>query len=548
GGNIVSLEAALLSRNARLSSSLTTGQFLGSHDEDGFLATTAGGDLGKLRVAAALQLTAKGIPVIYYGEEINLSGPDGYGKEGNNRYDMQFENLTAEQQKTLTHYQKLLAARNKYLDVFAAGDRSKVAGSDADGYVVFKRSYQNDSVWVGLNTTSQAKQVTFTADGITKAAELDAVYGGADVTVAGNKVTVTIPAKEDGGTVILAKQEAQETPDTPQQPQPTTVEATGVTLSQTEATVERGKDITLTATVVPTAATDKKVTFTSSNEKVATVDDTGKVTAVEKGTATITAKTANGKTATCAITVIVPATKVYVDQSFTIKKGQSKTLTATLVPSDTTDKVTWTSSNTKKVTVDAKGKIKAVAAGTAKITATTDSGKKAVCTVTVVAKAKKATKVTIGKTSKTMKVGEVKQLKVTVKPAKTTDAVTYKSSKKNVVAVAKNGVLTAKKPGTATITVKAGKKKATIKITVNEPATAVTLNKTTATIKKGKTLKLKATLTPKNSNDTLTYTSSKKSVATVNKKGVVTGKKKGTATITVKTSSGKKATCKVTVK
>ena len=147
-----------------------------------------------------------------------------------------------------------------------------------------------------------------------------------------------------------------------------------------------------------------------------------------------------------------------------------------------------------------------------------------------------------------MNVGDAKQLKVTVTPATSTDTVTFKSSKKSVIAVDKNGVMTAKKPGKATITVKAGSKKTTVKITVKQPATAVSLNKTAVTIKKGKTFKLKATLTPKNSTDKVTYKSSKKNVATVDKKGVIKAKKKGTATITVKTASGKKATCKVTVK
>jgi len=545
-GNLDSVEEAMESRNAKLSSSLTTGQFLGSHDEDGFLATTAGGDTAKMKVAAALQLTAKGIPVIYYGEEINLSGPEGYGKQDNNRYDMQFDNLSEEQQAMLAHYKKLLAARNAYSNVFASGDRSKVAGSDTDGYIVFKRSTDSENVYVGLNNTGEAKQVTFN---VSETGILYNAYSGEDVAVNNGKVTVTLPANADGGTFILAtKSEESEEAINPVKPvQPTTVVATGITLDQSEASIAVGRSINLKATVTPANATDKTVTFKSSNEKVATVTADGKVTAVAKGSATITATTANGKSATCKITVTVPATKVYVNQSLTIKKGQSKTLTATIVPADSTDKLTWKSSAPKKVSVDKNGKIKAVATGSAKITVTTDSGKKATCKVTVVKSAKKATKVTIDKTAKTMKIGEVRQLKVTVKPAKTTDQVTFSSSKKSVIAVAKNGVMTAKKPGKATITVKAGKKKAKIQLTVSQPSTAVTLNKTSATIKKGKTLKLKATLTPKNSTDTLKFTSSKKSVATVNSKGVVTAKKAGTATITVKTSSGKKATCKVTV-
>ena len=206
---------------------------------------------------------------------------------------------------------------------------------------------------------------------------------------------------------------------------------TGITLSATEANIERGKELTLTATVAPADATNKAVVFTSDNEKVATVTSEGVVKAVATGSATITATTVNGKSATCKVTVIVPATKVFVNQSLILKKGKTLQLTASVLPADSTDKLTWKSSNTKKVTVSATGKIKAVATGSATITVTSDSGKKATCKVTVVKKAVKATKVTIKKTSKTMNVGDVKQLKVTVKPSKTTDTVTFKSSKKS---------------------------------------------------------------------------------------------------------------------
>ena len=620
-GNLETVESELEARNSLLSSSLTTGQFLSSHDEDGFLATKAGGDTAKAKVAAALQLTAKGIPVIYYGEEVALSRLNLFGDQDNNRYDMQFDNLTAEQKSMLAHYQKLLAARNMYADVFAAGNRTKVAGSDADKYIVFKRSTASDSVYVALNINTEPQEVTFSVSGNDV---LYNAYSGENVDVKDGEVTVTIPASKDGGTVILGAEKtlsgitvdapaktaykngeeldltglvvtgyyggsrviiqsdaykvdaskynknvagtyeivvsyggfsksfnvsvakADEQPKEPEQPKD--IEVTGVTLSQTEASVERGKELTLKATVAPANATNKSVVFTSDNEKVATVTSEGVVKAVATGTATIKATTLNGKNATCKITVIVPATKVFTNQNLKIKKGQTLQLTASVLPADSTDKLTWKSSNTKKVTVTAKGKIKAVATGSATITVTSESGKKATCKVTVVKKAVKATKVTIKKTSKTMNVGDVKQLKVTLKPSGTTDTVTFKSSKKSVISVEKNGVLTAKKPGKAKITVTAGKKKATITITVKQPATTVKLNKTSATIKKGKTLKLKATLTPKNSTDTLTFKSSKKSVATVNKNGVVTAKKKGKATITVKTSSGKTAKCKITVK
>lgn len=540
-GSLETVESALEARNSLLSNSLTTGQFLSSHDEDGFLASKAGGDTAKAKVAAALQLTAKGVPVIYYGEEIALTGMNLFGDQDNNRYDMQFEDLTEEQEAMLAHYQKLLAARNMYADVFAAGNRTKVAGSDADGYMVFKRSTAAESVYVALNNNTEAKEVTFSVSGNDATSLYDA-YNGTEVPVKDGKVTVTIPANSDGGTVILGAEKvladivvttpyktaykqgetldltglvvtgyyggsrvviqpdaytvnttkynkdvegtyeivvsygdysksfkvsvvkADSEPQAPQQPKE--IEATGVTLSETAATIAKGKTLTLTANVAPADASNKAVVFTSDNEKVATVTSDGVVTAIAAGSATITATTINGKSATCKITVTIPATKVYLNQSLQLKKGATLKLTASVLPTDSTDKLTWKSSNPKKVSVNANGKIKALKTGSATITVTTESGKTAKCKVTVVKKATKATKVKIKSTSKTMKVGAVKQLKVTIKPAKATSTLRFKTSNKNVVSVAKNGVITAKKKGKATITVIAGKQRATITIRV----------------------------------------------------------------------------------
>lgn len=146
--------------------------------------------------------------------------------------------------------------------------------------------------------------------------------------------------------------------------------------------------------------------------------------------------------------------------------------------------------------------------------------------------------------------GKSVTVKATVTPSNTTDKVTWSTSNKKVATV-KNGKISAKKKGTATITAKAGSKKATVKVNVASKATKstkVTLNKKKASLKVKKTLTLKATMKPAKSTDTLKWSSSNKKVAKVDKYGKVTAVKKGTATITVKTSSGKKAACRITVK
>ena len=161
----------------------------------------------------------------------------------------------------------------------------------------------------------------------------------------------------------------------------------GVKLNKTKATIEKGKTVTLTATVTPSTLSDKSVTWKSSNKKVATVSSKGKVKGVKAGTATITCTSkATGLSATCEVTVGY----VKLDQTeVTVKAGKAVTLKATVYPSSLEDRsVTWKSSNTKVATVSSKGKVKGVKAGTATITCTSKAtGLKTTCIVTVTAAA-----------------------------------------------------------------------------------------------------------------------------------------------------------------
>lgn len=162
----------------------------------------------------------------------------------------------------------------------------------------------------------------------------------------------------------------------------------------------------------------------------------------------------------------IPSTVVTVaKKSIYLKKGDKYSLSYILAPLNTTDTVTFASSNKKVATVSTAGKITAKAQGTAKITITTSSGKVANVKVNV---AKKATKTKSLKVSKkmTMKAGQVQFIKYTRKPAKATEKVTFKSSQKAVVSVDSNGKLIAVKKGKAKITIKSGKKKAVCTITV----------------------------------------------------------------------------------
>ena len=170
------------------------------------------------------------------------------------------------------------------------------------------------------------------------------------------------------------------------------VAVTGITLDQTTLELKEGQSATLSATITPENATDKTVTWSSSDETIATVSSTGTVSAVKEGSATITVTTKDGnKTATCTVTVTkdtetVAVTSVSLDKtSLTLEKDQTAVLTATVAPDNATDKtVTWSSSEETVATVSSDGTVTAIGAGEATITVTTKDGNKtATCTVTV---------------------------------------------------------------------------------------------------------------------------------------------------------------------
>lgn len=249
-GNISSVEKFLSARNSALNNTYMTGQFLSSHDEDGFKAALMNGKkytedeaTSAALVAATLQLTAKGIPVIYYGEEVGLSGLNNYPYQ-TNRYDMDFS-LATEDNVTYQHYKNLLSIRNAYTDVFARGSRTVVASSDEEGYDVVSRSYGGTTLYVGMNIKDTVKEVKVPVS-LAAGTEVKDLYSGATYTVGSDKtVTVTIPAAKDGGTVILTevKKTVDPTPADPgkKDPTPTPVKKDGVISVTDKAAIETKK-------------------------------------------------------------------------------------------------------------------------------------------------------------------------------------------------------------------------------------------------------------------------------------------------------------------
>ena len=237
------------------------------------------------------------------------------------------------------------------------------------------------------------------------------------------------------------------------------VNVTEVTLDKTELTLTEGGTETLTATVKPDNADNRKVTWSSDKTEIATVDGAGKVTAVKAGEAVVTVTTEDGgKTASCKVTVkakAVNVTEVTLDRTeLTLTEGEAETLTATVKPDNADNrKVTWSSDKTEIATVDGAGKVTAVKAGEAVVTVTTeDGGKTATCKVTVKAKVVPVTGVDVKPWSVTIGANGTTKLTCTVAPSNATNRnVRWESDNPSVATVDSDGNVRAVSAGVAKV-------------------------------------------------------------------------------------------------
>lgn len=211
-GNISSVENSLQKRNNAINNTSVMGSFLSSHDEDTLQYKLVNESkiseeeaYNLMKVAATLQITAKGQPVLYYGEEIGQGGANNWPYQTNRRdFDWtELEKQKADSNSIYNHYKTMLAIRNTYTDVFARGNRSTVAASDAEGYEVISRSYGNSTLYVGMNVKEAEKEVVIPV-AESAGTVLKNLYDGKTYTVSADRnVSVTIPAAKDGGTIVL---------------------------------------------------------------------------------------------------------------------------------------------------------------------------------------------------------------------------------------------------------------------------------------------------------------------------------------------------------
>lgn len=325
------------------------------------------------------------------------------------------------------------------------------------------------------------------------------------------------------------------------------IQVTGVKLNATDIQLYETATKMLIPTIQPSNATNKAVTWASSDDSVASVNADGVVTARSKGVAVITCITKDsGCIAKCTVTVLktIMSKAVSLDaKSLKIYDGKSATLRATIKPDNVSIKsLSWKTSNKKVATVSSNGVIKAINPGTCVITVTTkDTGKTASCKVQVVATPVK--RVDLNKSTLTLAMDKTYQLKATTTPAYATNQkVTWKTSNKNIVAVSKTGKIKGIAPGTATITVitQDGNKKATCTVTVKRPKIqSLAVDNPQMELALGSKKQITVIPYPRAASATkVKFSSSNKSVAKVNANGVVKGVGEGIAIISIIPNDG----------
>ena len=334
------------------------------------------------------------------------------------------------------------------------------------------------------------------------------------------------------------------------------VTITNIKMEKNTVEIEKGKSYKMTVTFTPSNATSTELTWSSSNEKVATVKN-GEITAVAPGTCMITVKSTNGNIDTCLVKVTGagsynPVESIKIDSTdVSLNKGTSYNLSYEIEPSESINLVTWESSDESIATVE-NGVVYALKGGETTVYAKSGTISKSV-KVTVVGENKqeeKKAEFMLNQTEISMTQGET----YTLGTNDSSIPLTWVSSNVNVATVDSSGNIKAVGKGEAIITAKTSNGsyydcKVTVyakEATPTQERDKITLNTSSLSMNVGDRVRLVETVTPSNNVSNVTWSSSDPSVATVSG-GEVTAVKNGTTTITAKLPNGEKAECVVTV-
>ena len=326
------------------------------------------------------------------------------------------------------------------------------------------------------------------------------------------------------------------------------IPVSSVTLNRSTASLMVGENVSLSATVLPANASDKSIIWSSSDESIASIDETGTVTAIAIGSTTIKATSVSNPeiSGECLITVVpTPVSGITLSQSsVSIKVGGLVKIDASVLPESATNKaIVWTIANPEIASVDENGLVTGLALGTTNLTATAadDGGASAICVVNVIPTP--AESITIDTPERTsFKVGESIQLSASVLPENATDkTVTWTSSDSNIIAINSNGIATAISVGEAIITAtNSAGQTSTITLTVIPTlAESLSVFPQSITLKVGESGNIAVTIAPSiTTNKSVLYRSANETVATVDDNGVITGVGLGETEVVVSTLDG----------
>lgn len=378
--------------------------------------------------------------------------------------------------------------------------------------------------WGGFTYESSDKEIaTVNRDGVVKGVKV----GECEVTATSKKdpsVTAVIPVH-----VVVA--------------------VSKINITMEKKNLHVGEELPVTVSFEPSDASYPEATFSSSDEKIATVSDKGVITGVKKGSFTLTVRSRDGKKSERVdMRVTQQPTGVELkckNQSMIV--GQSQRVNAAVLPENASNKsLTWSSSDESVATVNKEGVVKGIGMGNVTITATCqdDTSVSASIDLRLVQRANRV-EYTMGGEPR-MHVGNTAQLSWTVSPESTTDkSVTFKSNDTRIATVDENGLVTGIKAGKTTITVKTtdgSEKTARVVVHVDQPVTGVSLDLEEIRIAVGYHGKVKAILEPKGAtNKAMTWVSSDESIATVSGKDInvsIKGRQWGECTVTGTTEDG----------
>lgn len=318
----------------------------------------------------------------------------------------------------------------------------------------------------------------------------------------------------------------------------------------------------LTVSYYPATADNKNVTWQSSNTDVATVDSTGKITAIKGGVAKIIAISVENSDIKdeCSVTVVQPVTGIFINKSsIELTEDESEQLVATVLPENASNKnVNWTSSDIGVAMVSPDGTVYGIKAGQATImAATVDGGFVALCKVTIKAKTVLASNIVLSLNTETIAVGEYLQLNATILPDNTTNkTVNWTTTNPQIATVNATGLVTAVSEGKTQIvatSVDGSNLSAICEITVEKQfvnITQISISPSSARLAVGNTLTLNTIISPDNAtNQTVTWSSTNPTVATISESGIVTAIADGNAIIIASTQDGTNlsAACQISV-